>query len=128
MANTKFTPVSRKAPSRGTPAFERDYLLRMGYVREASQSQVVLPSGLSVEAVARTHAACSWLYDLIEHAQERGQKHPEGFRDWLKGVGIKTFQILLEAGIVPPEDLGGMGAVAPMQNKVDAVNSANSRG
>jgi hypothetical protein len=61
MAKTKFTPRVQ----RGTPEFERDYLLHMGYVRECvGRASEHLPPGVRLETAARTHAACDWLYDI----------------------------------------------------------------
>lgn len=107
---------SNRGCQRGTPKFERDYLLSMGYVKESMVVEAPPPSlGVSWEAVGRTHAACEWLHNIAVECEQRGNKNtPPGLSAWIQNLGILCYLDLVKGGIAPGLGDGGMGAVAPM--------------
>ena len=94
MAKTKFTSSARKAPQRGTPEFERDYLLRMGYVRQPDSS-VELPSSDWPEhdQLIEVISCCEFLLPVAEAGSAPGNA-VEVVASWLRGLSALARQRL----------------------------------
>lgn len=129
MAKSKFTPFAQRAPKRGTPEFERQYLLRMGYVRtpgEAAGATKALSVGLPLDGVPlddleATRVACVWLHPIFEKAEALGNVQV-GVAASLERLGMHCHASLVVTEHPEAFGKGGMGAVAPMDTKVSGRN------
>lgn len=99
MAKSKSTPGMHRGDQ-----FERDYLLRMGLLKPATQA----PSEL--EQLREVASCCEYLLPIAQAAACPGNA-PELVAKWLKAVAAVAQRAIAN---------GGMGAVAPMvTQKVD---------
>jgi hypothetical protein len=132
MAKSKSTLASRQGDS-----FERDYLLRMGLVKPAAgvqpnsnicehwEAAKRCAADASLHEVSSPHVVSSCAL-LARVASSQSTEDAEAALRWLDGMGL-ALALLGAVAAKELECLRGMGAVAPMVTKVDAIQSTPSR-
>ena len=111
MAKSKSTA----GPRRGDPKFERDYLLRMGYVQQADP--LPLDAASALDQARSVVSCCELLLPIARHPAAQSDA-TRMVATWLVATAATARRLIAN---------GGMGVVTPMATNAIAGQSPNSR-